>query len=85
MGSVESFLTNVGVSQTVVDYFHGRMGTGLIGRFLDLITPSFGEGFDSAKKFFGAILNLDSASTEGLGSSGINLSSDKSQTPPAKN
>lgn len=84
MGSIESFLTNVGVSQTVVDYFHGREG-GLMGGFLKLITPSFGEGFESVKKFFGAILNLDSASTEGLGSSGINLSSDKSQTPPAKN
>lgn len=83
MGSVESFLTNVGVSQAVVDYFHDRKGG--LGSFLSLITPSFGEGFESVKKFFGAILNLDSASTEGLGSSGINLSSDKSQTPPAKN
>ncbi|ARU46811.1 hypothetical protein [Corynebacterium silvaticum] len=85
MGSVESFLTNVGVSQTVVDYLHDRKGSGLIGSFLNLITPFFGKGFESVREFFGAILNLDSASTEGLGSSGINLSSDKSQTPPAKN
>ncbi|AEQ07374.1 hypothetical protein LJU02_09425 [Corynebacterium pseudotuberculosis] len=84
MGSIESFLTNVGVSQTLVDYFHGRSG-GVFAGFLKLLTPFLGEGFESVKKVLGAILNLDSASTEGLGSSGLNLSSDKSQTAPAKN
>ncbi|AFM08135.2 hypothetical protein [Corynebacterium pseudotuberculosis] len=84
MGSIESFLTNVGVSQTLVDYLHDRNG-GVINTFLNMLTSFFGEGFGPVKKVLGAILNLDSASTEGLGSSGLNLSSDKSQTAPAKN
>ncbi|ADL11290.1 hypothetical protein [Corynebacterium pseudotuberculosis] len=84
MGSIESFLTNVGVSQTLVDYLRDRNG-GAFASFLKFLTPLFGESFESVKKVLGAILNLDSASTEGLGSSGLNLSSDKSQTAPAKN
>ncbi|ARU46814.1 hypothetical protein [Corynebacterium silvaticum] len=67
MGSLETFLLNVGADQELINFLHGK-GTGLLSRAINLLASFFGEGFTRARAFFQAVFNLDSASTEGLGS-----------------